>query len=390
MFRNVFQSLLIVLALISVFTSKVAQGQQMEAATVQSATAVLAETMSTPGHRIPQAMLSDAYGVAIIPDVIKGGFIVGARFGRGLLFIREANGIWHAPVFITLTGGNIGWQVGVQSSDIILVFKTPRSVQGILQGKITIGADAAAAAGPVGRQTAVATDGQLKAEIYTYSRSRGLFAGVSIDGSVVRTDPLATSAYYHSAGPGMPLVIPPAVLQLTQTIARYAGQSSMSGPTTTPIASTPVAPVAGNPTVPFGTPAAIGTGQVLPAIPSTTGTTVTVISQNPPIVRQQVGSEADVLRTQLTKIAPELYEKLDDNWKNYLALPSSVFLTGAHPSAAEIAAVVQRFEAITTNPAYKELSTFPAFQSVYGVLRHYEQTMTNSSTSLNLPPPPTR
>ncbi|MGI9469482.1 MAG: YSC84-related protein [Rubripirellula sp.] len=385
MFRYSFPTLLIAIFLTSTVSSRVAHGQQMEAATVQAATSVLSEAMTTPGNKIPQAMLSDAYGVAIIPNVIKGGFIVGARFGRGLLFIRDANGIWHAPVFITLTGGNIGWQVGVQSSDIILVFKTLNSVQGILQGKLTIGADAAASAGPVGRQTAAATDGQLKAEIYTYSRSRGLFAGVSIDGSVVRTDPLATSSYYHSAGPGTPLVIPPAALQLTQTIARYAG----TVPQPTPTAVVPAAPVGGNLGVPFGTPTA-GTGQPVPAVPATAASTVTVITQNPPIIRQQVGSEADVLRTQLTKLAPELYEKLDDNWKNYLALPSSIFLTGGHPSESEIATVVEHFEAVATNPAYKQLASYPAFQSVYGVLRHYQQTITSASSTLNLPPPPTR
>jgi lipid-binding SYLF domain-containing protein len=179
-----------------------ALAQQQQEQTIQAAAAVLNETMSTPGNRIPQAMLADAHGVAIIPNVIKGGFVVGARHGRGVLFIREADGVWHAPVFITLTGGNIGWQAGLQSSDIILVFKTQQSIQGILSGKLTLGADAAAAAGPVGRQTAMATDGKLSAEIYTYSRSRGLFAGVSIDGSVLRIDQLATGAYYQSSAVG--------------------------------------------------------------------------------------------------------------------------------------------------------------------------------------------
>lgn len=380
MFRHAFPPLLTAIGLLTVSAPQVAHGQQMEAATVQAATSVLSEAMTTPGNKIPEAMLSDSYGVAIIPNVIKGGFVIGARFGRGLLFIRDANGIWHAPVFITLTGGNIGWQVGVQASDIILVFKTLNSVQGILQGKLTIGADAAASAGPIGRQTAAATDGQLKAEIYTYSRSRGLFAGVSIDGSVVRTDPLATSSYYHSAGPETPLVIPPAALQLTQTIARYAGV--IPQPTSPTVTSTP--PLGGNPAVPFGTP-------TVDNRPATSGVPARPVStQNPPIVRQHVGSEADVLRTQLTKLAPELYEKLDDNWKNYLALPSSIFLTGGHPSATEIATVLQHFEAVARNPAYKELASYPAFQSVYGVLRHYQQTITSASATLNLPPPPTR
>ena len=107
MFRYSFPTLLIAIFLTSAATPRIAYGQQMEAATIQAATSVLSEAMITPGNKIPQAMLSDAYGVAIIPNVIRGGFVVGARFGRGLLFIRDANGIWHAPVFITLTGGNI-------------------------------------------------------------------------------------------------------------------------------------------------------------------------------------------------------------------------------------------------------------------------------------------
>ncbi len=246
----------------------VANAQFLEEATVQAATAVLNETMATPGHRIPQAMLADAYGVAIIPNVIKGSFVVGARHGRGLLFVRDADGLWHAPVFITLTGGNVGWQIGVQSSDIILVLKSQRSVNSILAGRLTLGADAAAAAGPVGRQTAMATDGQLKAEIYSYSRSRGLFAGVSIDGSVVRVDRLATGAYYRSPGPGLPVVVPASAQQLTQTVASYAGTIAPITPQTNAV-PTPATP--GGPR----SPAPI---------------------QNQSIVQKHLASDADVLR----------------------------------------------------------------------------------------------
>ena len=383
MFRLAFPLLLIAICLAWISSSPQANGQQMEAATVQAAASVLNEAMTTPGNRIPQAMLSDAYGVAIIPNVIKGGFVVGARFGRGLLFIRDADGVWHAPVFITLTGGNIGWQVGVQASDIILVFKTLNSVQGILQGKLTIGADAAASAGPIGRQTAAATDGRLKAEIYTYSRSRGLFAGVSIDGSVVRTDPLATSSYYHAAGPNTPLVIPPAALQLTQNIARYAGAT----PKRNPAQVTSLAGNAGQPGSTTGIPTT-GNSGTNPGLAANAASNVTANSTSPPIVRQHVMSEAEVMRTQLTRLAPELYEKLDNDWKNYLALPSSIFLAGGHPSPTELAAVLKRFDAVANNPAYKELASYPAFQSVYGVLRHYQQSMTKAMSTLNLPPPP--
>lgn len=326
----------------------IAGAQHLEEGTVRAAAAVLQETMSTPGRRVPQAMLADAYGVAIIPNVIKGSFIVGARHGRGVLMVREANGIWNAPVFITLTGGNLGWQVGVQSSDIILVFKTPRSVQGILSGKLTLGADAALAAGPVGRQTAAATDGTLQAEIYAYSRSRGLFAGVSIDGSVVRIDQIATGTYYRSAGPGRPVTVPPSAQQLTQSIAVHAGNTSRS-----------------------------------PITESTTST-----STNASIAEHHTASAADVLRAQLTQLAPQLYELLDEQWRNYLALPASLFLSGEHPTNEELAAAVQNFDAVASNPQYAQLSSRPQFQSVYGILKHYQQSLIAAPTTLQLPPPP--
>jgi lipid-binding SYLF domain-containing protein len=301
-------------------------------------------------------MLDDAHGVAIIPNVIKGSFVVGARHGRGLLFIREADGVWRAPVFITLTGGNFGWQIGVQSSDIILVFKTQKSVQGILSGKLTLGADAAAAAGPVGRQTAVATDGRLQAEIYTYSRSRGLFAGVSIDGSVLRIDQLATGAYYRGPGPGQEAIVPPSAQQLTQTIANYAAASPDLLEDAMPI-----------PGIVVGAPA------------MTPGT---------PIATQFGASEADVLRGQLSQLAPELYKLLEGPWKTYLALPSGLFLSGDHPSPAELAASVEHFDAVATDPQFQQLASRPEFQSVYGVLKHYQRALTATPSSLQLPPPP--
>lgn len=348
-------------AFLSAVPTRIVSGQPMEEGTVQKATLVLNEAMATPGHRIPQSMLADCHGVAIIPNVIKGGFVVGARHGRGLLFVRDADGTWHAPVFVTLTGGNIGWQIGVQSSDILLVFKTSRSIQGILSGKLTLGADAAAAAGPVGRQAAAATDGQLGAEIYTYSRSRGLFAGVSIDGSVIRMDQFATSAYYNR-GPNQTVVVPNSAAQLTQTIAAYAG------------------PVRTNPQVYGGVPAAAG------QIPVAGGTTTN--HQGTSIVQSHHASESDVLRSQLTQLAPELYDLLDPQWKSYLALPSSLFLGGPHPTSAAMRAALQNFDSVARNPQYQSLTMRPEFQSVYGVLKHYEHSLTESSQSLQLPPPP--
>jgi lipid-binding SYLF domain-containing protein len=145
--------------------------------------------------------MRDAQGVAIFPGVLKAGLMVGGRYGRGVLVLREPGGTWGKPVFITITGGGVGWQVGIQSTDLVLVFKTRTSLDRILkaQVKLTLGADVAVAAGPVGRQAEAATDAQLRAEIYSYSRSRGLFLGVSVEGAAIVADTSATEAYYRTA-----------------------------------------------------------------------------------------------------------------------------------------------------------------------------------------------
>src|SRR5688572_17141896 len=113
------------------------RGQQREQATVVKATNVLQETMANSATSIPSMLLRDAHGIAIVPDVLKGSFIVGARHGKGVVLVRDENQRWSAPVFVTLTGGNVGWQVGVQSSDVIVVFKTRKSIDGLLSGKLT-------------------------------------------------------------------------------------------------------------------------------------------------------------------------------------------------------------------------------------------------------------
>ncbi len=308
---------------------------------VRSAGNVLTEAMQSPGNRIPQSMLNDAYGVAIIPNVIKGSFFIGARHGRGLLFVREPSGIWHAPVFITLAGGNIGWQIGVQSSDLVLVFKSQRSIQGLLSGKLTLGADAAAAAGPVGREAAVATDGKLQAEIYTYSRSRGLFAGISIDGSIVQVDQFATGAYYPRAVPGGPVTIPPSAAQLTVAVASYAGHGNLD-------------------------PAA---------------------NQDLSFVQQQSARVPDVLRAQIVQLSPKFFALLDDQWTSYLALPLSM-LRGTDPSPAELEATLARFDEVARNPQFAALASRPEFRSLDGLLRHYQQALSPTSSELQLPPPP--
>ncbi len=155
-------------------------------AEVRKAAALLREIVRIPEKGMPPALLGNARGIAIIPGVIKVGFVIGGRRGSGIVLVRKDNGDWGTPSRITLTAGSLGWQIGVQSTDVILVFKTRKSVEGLMGGKFTLGADAGVAAGPVGRRDEAATDLQLKAEVYSYSRSRGLFAGVSLEGSALQ------------------------------------------------------------------------------------------------------------------------------------------------------------------------------------------------------------
>lgn len=167
---------------------------------VKTATEVLAEIMAIPENRIPPALLNNAQGIAVIPGVLKAGFFLGARHGRGVLSVRSQSGGWSSPAFVSLTGGSIGWQIGVQSTDIILVFKSRKNIETLMHGKFTLGADASVAAGPVGRHTEAGTDVRLQSEIYSYSRSRGLFAGVALEGAALQFDNQAMESYYESPG----------------------------------------------------------------------------------------------------------------------------------------------------------------------------------------------
>ena len=164
---------------------------------VDTATQILQDLKRIPENAVPPALLSRAYAVAVIPGVIKGGFILGGSFGRGIVVARRADGQWSNPAFIQLAGGSLGFQAGVQSTDLVLVFKTQRALDGLSNGKITLGGDASIAAGPVGRQASASTDLEMQTEIYSYARTRGFFAGVSLDGSVLSMDREANGEYYQ-------------------------------------------------------------------------------------------------------------------------------------------------------------------------------------------------
>jgi len=172
-----------------------------ELQTIVSARQTLDEFGGLQIESIPPAMLHDASAVAIFPNMIKGGFILGVNYGKGVLLVRRPDGSWSPPVMATMGGGSLGFQAGVQAADIVLVFATPRSLQGILAGqKVTLGADASVALGPIGRQANAATDARLGAEIYSYARSRGLFLGVSVNGASLSVDDRANAMLYSRFG----------------------------------------------------------------------------------------------------------------------------------------------------------------------------------------------
>lgn len=174
----------------------VAHAQGREEARLLTAKQVLKELRSTPDQFVPSRLLERAYGIAIVPDVTKAAFFFGASRGNGVLVIRNKYGRFSNPIFVNLTGGSFGFQWGIQSTDVVLVFTTQRSIQKITSGKLTLGADASVAAGPVGRQATAATDPTASSEVYSYSRSRGLFLGVALNGAAITIDNNADARFY--------------------------------------------------------------------------------------------------------------------------------------------------------------------------------------------------
>lgn len=156
---------------------------------------VLNELMSTPDQAIPAKVLADAKCVAVVPSMVKGGFIIGARHGRGVATCRTGNG-WSAPAFFTITGGSWGPQIGVEAVDLVMLFMNDKGTKDLLSSKFNLGADASIAAGPLGRDASASTDASMQAGILTYSRSRGLFAGLTLNGASVQVDNESQDAFY--------------------------------------------------------------------------------------------------------------------------------------------------------------------------------------------------
>jgi lipid-binding SYLF domain-containing protein len=192
---------------------------------VDNARAVLNEIMATPDKGIPENILKDAYCVVVIPGFKKGAFLVGAQYGQGVATCRTDRG-WSAPAFVQLAGGSFGFQAGGQSTDLVLVAMNKDGLQHMLQSKFKIGGDAAASAGPVGRNAQAGTDWKLNAEFLTYSRSKGLFAGIDLDGTVLSQNEDDTRTEYGSNIPftdvlGGRVPPPPGTTRFVRTVAKY-------------------------------------------------------------------------------------------------------------------------------------------------------------------------
>jgi lipid-binding SYLF domain-containing protein len=309
---------------------------------VVDATNVLTQSVAMPSG-LPQKMLADAQGVAIVPNMVRGAFVVGVQHGRGVLLVRGQDGAWQAPRMITVTGGSLGYQVGVQSTDLILIFHTQQSVANVMRGTLKVGVDASAAAGPVGRQASAATDLPLQTEILSYSRARGAFVGASIDGTSISFDQATDASYYQPPG-----TVPASATKLVQLVSTLSKVAPTTIAQTAPVAETSQA--------------------VAPQAPTT----------------------LESARQQLDASSRQLAAGLDDQWKQYLALPAEVYIPNHMPSVESLHQAILRYETVSREPQYAALTNQPAFQSTLKGLWRLGELQEGGQGNLRLPPPPLR
>ncbi len=203
---------------------------------VESSATVLDEIMAAPDRGIPEHIIDNAKCIAVVPSMLKGGFVVGAAYGRGIASCRTDRG-WTAPAFFVLQGGSFGFQIGGQAVDVVMLIMNDHGMKNLLNSKFKLGADASVAAGPVGRQAEGSTDITMRAEILTYSRARGIFAGVTLNGASVRQDRDATRDFYGRMIPFRTLLNGGTAFPSDATIwftalNRYAGGSNVNAPVT--------------------------------------------------------------------------------------------------------------------------------------------------------------
>lgn len=175
--------------------SATAKSQDKQDEKIQAATQVLKD-FSKMKESIPRDLLKVTEGIIVVPKLINAGFVLAGKRGKGIAMVKLADGSWSNPVFVTITGGSVGFQAGVQAVDLVLIFKNRETLQKIGKGSFTLGGDASITAGPVGRNSTASTDYKLEAEVYSYSRSKGLFAGISLSGSAISVDEKANESFY--------------------------------------------------------------------------------------------------------------------------------------------------------------------------------------------------
>lgn len=177
------------------FSFSTAKSQGKEQDKIDASAKVLKD-FSQMKESIPQDLLKVTQGIIVVPRLINAGFVVGGKRGKGIAMVKLEDGTWSNPVFVTITGGSVGFQAGIQSVDLVLIFKNRETLQNIGKGSFTLGGDISVAAGPVGRSSTASTDYKLEAEVYSYSRSKGLFAGISLGGSAISVDQKANEDFY--------------------------------------------------------------------------------------------------------------------------------------------------------------------------------------------------
>ena len=286
-------------------------GESREQQVLLESQQVIREIMQIPAKSIPEKLFQKAEAVAIFPDMVKGGFVVGLQRGYGVLVVKNANGSWENPRFATLTGGSLGFQAGIQSADVILILCSRRSVEAALEGRITVGADATVTAGPVGRQAAAETDFRLQSEIYSYSRSRGVFLGAAIDGSSLDVDANATTLFYQKG-------VSKEASDLVALIAAYAKNE---------------------------VPPADAVGVM--------------------------AAQVEATRTKLVEIHAKLLAILDPQWKVWLGLPPDAFAPNGQPPVDQLIELQKRFTVVKTDPKYTDLQGRPEFQETSQLLDQF-------------------
>jgi lipid-binding SYLF domain-containing protein len=199
---------------------------------IQESITTLSELANVEEDGIPKALLKDADGIVVIPSLVKGGFVVGAEHGRGVMSARNrATSTWSVPIFVTMTGGTIGWQIGVQAVDLVLLIMNRSGVDSLLDDKFTLGGELSVAAGPVGRTVTAATDAKVNSQILAYSRAKGLFAGATLNGAALHPDGDANRSFYGRTAdirallnePSVPPRIPAIVAEWRSSLTQLAG-----------------------------------------------------------------------------------------------------------------------------------------------------------------------